>query len=263
MAKAAGVFLWDSSDVELVGALIAGGAIGLVLGFVGAGGAMLAVPILIYLFGFTPLQATTAALVVVGSAALSGAIEKFSRREVLVREAVTISALGIATNVTFASIATHISDRAMTTGLSAVLLLAAWSMLQRPYNPGSERRMPLPILVLLSLTIGVITGLFGIGGGFLAIPILVLFFNTPASKAAGTSLLIIFLNSSVALLARHESWTLVDWRLPAVMAAMAIIISRLSSRLSSTAPQRLMKSSFAALLVTIAIFTLIETWWIA
>jgi len=65
------------------------------------------------------------------------------------------------------------------------------------------------------------------------------------------------------LLARHESWTLVDWRLPAVMAAMAIIISRLSSRLSSAAPQRLMKSSFAALLVTIAIFTLIETWWIA
>ena len=90
--------------MDLFGALIAGGAIGLVLGLVGAGGAMLAVPMLIYFFSFTPLQATTASLLVVGSAALSGAIEKFSRKEVLVREALTISALGIATNIGFASI---------------------------------------------------------------------------------------------------------------------------------------------------------------
>ncbi|MTA84512.1 MAG: TSUP family transporter, partial [Actinobacteria bacterium] len=71
--------------MELILAILAGGVIGLVLGFVGAGGAMLAVPMLIYIFGFTPLQATTAALVVVGTAALSGTVPKFSRGEVLVR----------------------------------------------------------------------------------------------------------------------------------------------------------------------------------
>jgi len=62
--------------MEIIGALIAGGAIGAVLGFVGAGGAMLSVPILMYGFGFDAKSATTAALAVVLLAALSGAIPK-------------------------------------------------------------------------------------------------------------------------------------------------------------------------------------------
>ena len=248
--------------MELILALLAGGVIGLVLGFVGAGGAMLAVPMLIYIFGFTPLQATTAALVIVGSAALSGASPKFSRGEVLIREALTISALSISTNITFALLAPRIQERAITSGLALVLILAAWSMLQQPVKPGAERRMPIPVLVLLSLGIGVITGLFGIGGGFVAIPILVLFFNTPPAKAAGTSLLIIFLNSSIAFLVRNGSWDEVDWSLPLIMAVVAIIISRFGSHHSSRVPQELLKRSFAALLSTIAIFTFIETWFL-
>lgn len=248
--------------MELILALLAGGVIGLVLGFVGAGGAMLAVPMLIYIFGFTPLQATTAALVIVGSAALSGALPKFSRGEVLIREALTISALSISTNITFALLAPRIPERAITSGLALVLILAAWSMLQQPVKPGAERRMPIPVLVLLSLGIGVITGLFGIGGGFVAIPILVLFFNTPPAKAAGTSLLIIFLNSSIAFLVRNGSWDEVDWSLPLIMAVVAIIISRFGSHHSSRVPQELLKRSFAALLSTIAIFTFIETWFL-
>lgn len=248
--------------MELILALLAGGVIGLVLGFVGAGGAMLAVPMLIYIFGFTPLQATTAALVIVGSAALSGALPKFSRGEVLVREALAISALSISTNITFALLAPRIPERAITSGLALVLILAAWSMLQQPVKPGAERRMPIPVLVLLSLGIGVITGLFGIGGGFVAIPILVLFFNTPPAKAAGTSLLIIFLNSSIAFLVRNGSWDEVDWSLPLIMAVVAIIISRFGSHHSSRVPQELLKRSFAALLSTIAIFTFIETWFL-
>ncbi len=248
--------------MELILALLAGGVIGLVLGFVAAGGAMLAVPMLIYIFGFTPLQATTAALVIVGSAALSGALPKFSRGEVLIREALTISALSISTNITFALLAPRIPERAITSGLALVLILAAWSMLQQPVKPGAERKMPIPILVLLSLGIGVITGLFGIGGGFVAIPILVLFFNTPPAKAAGTSLLIIFLNSSIAFLVRNGNWDEVDWSLPLIMAVVAIIISRFGSHHSSRVPQELLKRSFAALLSTIAIFTFIETWFL-
>ena len=246
--------------MEIVGAVLVGLAIGLILGFVGAGGAMVTVPILIYLFGFTPLQATTAALVIVGSAALSGALPKFGRKEVLIREALTISALSIATNVTFASLAPHIPDTYMTTGLAFVLIAAGWSMLQKPLRPGAERRMPIPVLVLLSLVIGVITGLFGIGGGFIAIPILVLFFNTPPARAAGTSLFIIFLNSGIALIVRSHSWDIVDWSLPLIMAGVAIIVSRIASNKSSLLPQELLKRAFALLLFSLATFTLIETW---
>ncbi|MEY3076720.1 MAG: sulfite exporter TauE/SafE family protein [Candidatus Nanopelagicaceae bacterium] len=247
--------------MEIVIALIAGLFIGLVLGFVGAGGAMLALPIMIYLLDFTALQATTAAMVVVGLAALAGARERFKKGEVLVREAITISSLGLATNVTFSSLAKEFSDSTITAGLAIVLAFAGWSMLLKPFKPGPERRMSTPILVLLALTIGAITGTFGIGGGFIAIPILVLFYNTPLAKASGTSLLIIFLNSSIAFLSRFQSWNEVDWHLPVLMAAMAIVISSMAARLKVSSD--ILKKSFALLLFAVALFTLLETFMIS
>lgn len=248
--------------MEITIALAAGLIIGLVLGFIGAGGAMLAVPMMIYLLGFTALQATTAAMVVVGSAALAGAIPRFRKHEVLIREAITISTLGLATNIAFSLLAKELSERVITTGLAIVLSLAGFSMLQKPFREGSERRMSIPALVALSLGIGVITGLFGIGGGFVAIPILVLFYNTPLAKATGTSLLIIFLNSSVAFLFRSGSWNEVDWHLPLIMALVAIIVSSLASRFGSKVSSDSLKQSFAYLLFAVAFFTFVESWFL-
>jgi hypothetical protein len=67
------------------------------------------------------------------------------------------------------------------------------------------------------------TGLFGIGGGFLAIPVLVLFFGTPQAVAAGTSLLIIAINSLISFLGHHALWADVKWHIPVFMGAAAII----------------------------------------
>lgn len=247
--------------MEIVIALVAGLFIGLVLGFVGAGGAMLAVPIMIYLLDFTALQATTAAMVVVGVAALAGVTVRFKKGEVLVREALTISSLGLATNVTFATLARNFSEVAVTAGLAIVLALAGWSMLLKPFKPGAERKMSTPILVLLALAIGAITGIFGIGGGFIAIPILVLFYNTALAKASGTSLLIIFLNSSIAFLSRFESWNEVPWHLPVIMAVTAIVISTLAARRHHSSD--LIKKLFALLLFVVSLFTLLETFLIS
>jgi uncharacterized protein len=246
--------------MEILLALLAGITIGLVLGFVGAGGAMLAVPIMIYIFSFSPIQATTAALAVVGLAALSGSLEKFKKGEILVKEALTISTLGLATNIYFALLAKDLDESVITTGLALVLIIAGASMLIKPIKAGSERRIPLIALIALSLTIGVITGLFGIGGGFIAIPILVLFYNTPMVKAAGTSLFIIFLNSTVAFFFRIESWPEVNWSLPLIMATSAILISRIAARNGSKTSPQLLKRAFAMLLFAIALFTLLRTW---
>ena len=76
--------------METLLALICGIAIGSVLGFIGAGGSMLAVPILIYIFDMNPVQATTASLIVVFGGALSGVMPKIRKKEVLVREGLTI-----------------------------------------------------------------------------------------------------------------------------------------------------------------------------
>ena len=85
--------------MEIALAIGCGILIGSVLGFVGAGGALLAVPMLIYIFDMSPVQATTAALPVVFGAALAGLIPKLKKKEVLVREGMTIWALGLITNI--------------------------------------------------------------------------------------------------------------------------------------------------------------------
>ena len=248
--------------MEIIGGLIAGGFIGAVLGFIGAGGAMLSVPILLYIFDFTPQTATTAALAVVLSAAISGLLPKIKSKVVLFREALIIWALGLTTNIAFSILAYRLSDSVLTTGLALVLIVAGSSMLIKPIA-GTEKRVPLVWLILISLVIGMLTGLFGIGGGFLAIPILVLFFKVPQGKAAGTSLAIIAINSITAFFGHYRSWDDVDWKIPLVMAVAAVTIARMASIKSGQLNPTLLKKGFAILLYSIAAFTLLQTWVIA
>ena len=248
--------------MEIIAGLIAGGFIGAVLGFIGAGGAMLSVPMLLYVFDFTPQTATTAALAVVLSAAISGLLPKIKSKEVLYREALIIWALGLTTNITFSILAYRLSNSVLTTGLALVLIVAGSSMLIKPIA-GTEKRVPLAWLILISLVIGMLTGLFGIGGGFLAIPILVLFFKVPQGKAAGTSLAIIAINSITAFFGHNRSWDDVDWKIPLVMAVAAVTVARLASIKSGQLNPALMKKGFAILLYSIAVFTLLQTWVIA
>ena len=254
-----GVFYAIISTMEILGALLSGVFIGSVLGFVGAGGAMLSVPILIYLFDFTAPTATTAALAIVIAAATSGLIPKFKSKDVLVKEAIIISAIGSATNVGFSLNIDSFSDQFIKSGFALVLSIAATSMLIKPVV-GTEKKVPLLWLLLISLVIGTMTGLFGVGGGFLAIPILVLFFKTSAVKAAGTSLLIIVLNSIIAFLSHYAIWDQVNWKLPIIMALSAVVIARLASIKASSVNSLILKRAFAYLLFAISAFTLIQSW---
>lgn len=243
----------------VIEALIAGSVIGSVLGFVGAGGAMLSVPILVYLFKFPAHQASVAALAVVVVAALAGLYPRFKKREILIKEALVIWGIGSFANVAAAQVAKNISDSILLTGFCAVIIFAGFSMLQKPVT-AHEKPIPLPILILLSLVIGSMTGLFGIGGGFLAIPVLVLAFNTPHNKAAGTSLLIIALNCAVALLAHYPTWHEINWNVPLLMGISAIFVGNWAGKMSARTNPVILRKSFAALLFTIAAFTLLETW---
>ena len=247
--------------MDTIGALFAGCAIGAVLGFVGAGGAMLTVPILVYGFNFPPHQASVAAIAVVIAAATSGLYPRIKSGEVLVKEALVISGLGAFANIASAQFAKNISDEVLITGFSAVIIFAGVTMLGKPVQ-AQEKPIPLPTLFALSLVIGSLTGLFGIGGGFLAIPVLVLAFNTPQNKAAGTSLLIIVLNSCIALLAHHSTWPEINWQIPLYMALSAALIGNFAGKKSAKTNPALLRKSFALLLFSISIFTIFETWFI-
>ena len=248
--------------MEIIGGLLAGAFIGAVLGFIGAGGAMLSVPILLYIFDFTPQAATTAALAVVLAAAISGLLPKIKSKEVLFKEALVIWGLGLITNLGFSIIAHKLSDTVITTGFSMVLVTAGTMMLIKPIA-GTEKKVPLFWLVVISLVIGSMTGLFGIGGGFLAIPVLVLFFKNPQGKAAGTSLAIIALNTITAFFGHYQSWSDVTWTTPIAMAIAAVVVARIASIKSGQMNPAILRKSFAFLLYSIAIFTLLETWFIA
>jgi len=245
--------------MEIIGGLLAGGFIGAVLGFIGAGGAMLSVPILLYIFDFTPQAATTAALAVVLSAAISGLLPKIKSKEVLFKEAFVIWGIGLLTNLGFSLIAHRIPDSVITTGFAIVLVVAGTSMLIKPIA-GTEKKVPLFWLIVISLVIGSITGLFGIGGGFLAIPILVLFFKNPQGKAAGTSLAIIALNSITAFFGHYQVWPDVTWTVPIAMAISAVVIARFASIKSGQVNPAILKKAFAYLLYSIAILTIAQTW---
>lgn len=238
-------------------ALIAGGFIGAVLGFIGAGGAMLSVPILIYIFDFTPQQATTAALAVVFLAALAGAAPKIGSKEILYRDALIIWSIGLVPNLALSSIADSLPERFITGGFSIVLIFAGVSMMRTRLNE-VHTRIPVSRLILISIVVGSITGLFGIGGGFLVIPVLVLYFGTKENVAAGTSLLIICLNSITALLGHYKLWSEVDWHIPATMALSAVIVASTASRFGKVSSPEILRRAFAVLLFAVAGFTLLQ-----
>ncbi len=244
----------------IIEGLLAGALIGAVLGFIGAGGAMLSVPILIYGFDFSAGNATTAALAVVLLAASSGVIPKLKSKDVLIKEAIVIWGIGLISNISTSLIAHNLSEKFILTGFSLVLLVAGSSMLIKPFNSGPERKMPIWALILVSLAIGSLTGLFGIGGGFLAIPVLVLFFQVPQNKAAGTSLLIIALNSITAFFGHYKIWSEVNWTVPIAMAVSAVVISQIASGKSAGVSPVILKRAFAVLLFSISAITLLNAW---
>ena len=249
--------------MEIFLAILTGIAIGAILGYVGAGGSMLAVPAFIYIFGFNPVQATTASLIVVFVGAASGALPKLKKNEILIKESLVIWAIGLTTNFTGAYFLPQIPESAILTGFALVLVVAGFSMLLPGAKQSSERKISPLALIAISLIIGAITGLFGIGGGFLAIPILILFYNIAPAKAAGTSLFIITINTLTGFIAHFRHWDEIDWSIPIIMALMALFVSRWASHHSSKISPITLKRAFAIFVFAIAAFTLIETWFIS
>lgn len=246
--------------MELLMAIASGVLIGSVLGYVGAGGSMLAIPIFIYVYGLSPVAATTASLLVVFVGAASGALPKLRRNEILIKESLTIWAIGLVTNLTGAYYLPRIDENLILTGFSLVLISAGVSMLIPSPAESSERKVSPVALVGISLIIGALTGLFGIGGGFLAIPILVLFYNVSPARAAGTSLFIIMINTLTGFFAHYRHWDEVNWLIPGVIATVALLVSRFASHHSSRLSPATLKRAFALFVFAIALFTLVDTW---
>ena len=177
--------------LALIGAL----AVGLSLGLLGSGGAILTVPVLVYLVGHGEKAAITESLAIVGAISLAGAGVAARRRRIDWHSVLVFGPAGMLGAFLGALASRWVSGGIQLLLLSVLMLAAAAIMFRKP--PVAERpRRPHPAaLALNGLLVGVATGLVGVGGGFLIVPALVLLVGLPMPVAVGTSLSIIVLNS--------------------------------------------------------------------
>ena len=151
--------------VIIVEALIVGLAVGAILGLVGAGGAVLAVPAFLYLFDFTALQATTASLAVVAVAAAFGAKPRMRLGQGRFRQALLFWILGVAGTLAGTRIAPHIPETALIAGFALVMVGAAFAMWRKGSGPEpvGTRETSLWLTVVVASGVGLLTGIFGVG----------------------------------------------------------------------------------------------------
>ena len=276
-------------------ALPIGLLIGLSLGALGGGGSILTVPALVYLLRVSPHSATTMSLIIVGITAVAGAAAHLRAGRVRVREGVTFGVLGAGGAYAGSRLSASIHPDVLLTAFSALMVGAAAMMLRRhragtasapppprPARPVTEDpgRPPGPRdgtavrpapeltlpdtrprptsparIVLAASVVGLVTGFFGVGGGFVVVPALVLALGFDMPIAVGTSLIVIAINSASSLLSRIGTHASIEPRLVIIFTAAAIAGTLAGSRVASkTRPERLM-GAFALLMIVVAVYT--------
>lgn len=252
-------------------------AIGLALGALGGGGSILTVPALVYVLGQDPHTATTSSLLIVGTTSLIALVPHARAGHVRVPQGLMFGALGIGGAVAGSALSGHVDPEVLLAAFAVLITVVAVLMLlrSRGADAGGAAASDLtaePMLTLRPFTcacprvlrlvvtatvVGLLTGFFGVGGGFVLVPALVLALGFPMPVAVGTSLLVIAVNSASALAARLGSGVAsdLDWRLIAVFTAAAVAGSLVGGRLTSRTDPRVLTRVFAVLLLVVAAYT--------
>jgi hypothetical protein len=244
--------------LALIGAL----AIGLSLGLLGSGGSILSVPVLHYLLGQPEKLAIGGSLLVVGLIAASASIPYATHRQVDWRNVAWFGLPGMVGAWLGATLA-HWVPGPMQLGLFAlVMLVAAWRMLQGADLRSVDTTPHLLAVVGGGAGVGILSGLVGVGGGFLIVPALVLLARVPMTHAVGTSLAVIALNSFAGF-ARHlsvlERHSLnLDWGLLLMIACVGVIGSFAGHRLGRRLPQATLRKVFGVFLLAMGLFIAVD-----
>jgi uncharacterized membrane protein YfcA len=234
-------------------------AIGILLGLVGAGGSILAVPVLVYVLGEPVKQATTESLLIVGVTALVGALGAARTGRVQWRTGLAFAAAGALAAIAGTALNRLVGPTAILTGFGVLLLVGAYGM-ARPPRPRAAPvgRPPGPLVAAAGAVTGLLTGFFGVGGGFVIVPSLTLALGLPMTIAVGTSLLVSAITSAAALGA-HLATGGIAFGLAAGFAAASVTGAVLGTHLHVRLPETLLRRLFAALLVAVGLFVLAKS----
>jgi hypothetical protein len=247
----------------LVVAAALGLAIGLVVGSVGGGGAILALPVLVYVLGEPVGPAASGSLVVVAIAAAVGASAMARRGQVCWRIALTF-ALPAAAGALLGTIAgSEVSGALLVLLFVPVMLVAAFATWQRAGSEqlGDDGDCPRPApsaLLSAGFAVGLLTGFFGVGGGFVIVPVLTLWFGAGFRRAVATSLVIITLTGAVALVSHLATGSQIDVGVTLALALPTAIGAFLGTRLSAHVPVAALGRAFAVLVCVVALLLLVD-----
>jgi uncharacterized membrane protein YfcA len=235
--------------------------IGLSLGLLGGGGSILTVPIFVYVLGLGAKEAIAMSLAVVGATSLFGAVGHWRAGNVNLRLAGIFGVVAMAGTYLGARLAVYFSGAAQLALFAVVMLVAAFFMFRPKRLPeGGEpapTSMPLGLIVVEGIAVGILTGLVGVGGGFLIVPALVLLGKVPMKQAVGTSLLVIAMKSAAGF-AGYLGQVEVDWAFMGLFTAVSIAGILLGTWLVRFVPQHALQRAFAVFLVLMGGFILYQ-----
>ncbi len=245
------------SELTIISAII----IGLSLGIFGSGGAILTLPTLIYLLGYDEKVAVIGSLFIVAIISFFTAIPQILNNGVSKVHLIYFALpglLGSYVGAYYGSQAAPIVQMAVFVGL---MFIAAIKMLTMKDDMSGDAVSNL-ILIMIGLAVGFVTGFIGVGGGFLIVPALVLLSKLPINKAVSTSVIIIFLQSSIGLFSYYQhSMTLfseIEWSILVVIALVGIVGSYFGLWLKQFINQALLTRLFGLFLILMASFILID-----
>ena len=243
-----------------------GAVIGVLLGLLGGGGSILAVPALVFGLGLGIEQAIPISLIVVGAASAVGALPKVRAHQVQWRLAAVFAATGLPATFAGSAVGRLLPEQALLTGFAVVMVVAGVRMLAdrgetgtacSTQGSGIDWRRCASRAVPAGLVVGFLTGLFGVGGGFLIIPALVLMLGVEMPVAVGTSLVIIVANSAAGLVS-HLSSTNIDRSITAAFAGTAIAGSLIAGHFGTRSDTGRLQRWFAYLVFAVAAYVLVD-----
>jgi uncharacterized membrane protein YfcA len=249
--------------VTAFGALLAL-LVGLVLGLLGGGGSILAVPTFLYVFHVEPKPAIAMSLIVVGMSALIGFVTHWRQGTVNIRIAGFFGGLAMVGSFAGARVARFVPASVQLALFTAFALTAAIMMLRdslRPRVPtlrvSSDHGHFSPLLGVQAVAVGVLTALIGAGGGFVIVPALVLVADVPVKEAIGSSLLIIAMNATSGV-AGYLGQVPFDWSLVASFTGLAAVGAVTGTRLMRRLPAARIKQGFAIMILVLGTYLVIR-----
>lgn len=247
--------------------VLLGAIVGFSLGLVGGGGSILTVPLLVYAIGEPVSEAIGTALAIVGANAFVGFLGHQHEHRVDVRVGASFGLVGTAGALAGTWLGHRLPSGQILFLFALLMLLAAYAMVRRGVSPQVEPVLGVQgadlggtewvKLVLAGMGVGLLTGFFGVGGGFVIVPTLVVVLRMPMPRAVGTSLLIIAINSAVGL-AAHLRYGGIDVPTTAFFIAGGVIGTLLGTHMVGYVSDKRLRQTFATGLGAVSCFLLIR-----